>query len=76
MVINVFTGKDIKENNLPISTDDVEFVTLGQFEAVQYNMVWLVKHALELGYISRAKAAELLFIPLIDLDVELEEKDE
>lgn len=39
MIVNVFTGKDIKENNLPISPDEVEFVTLGQFEAVQNNMM-------------------------------------
>ncbi len=72
MIINIFTGKDIKDNNLPVSPDDVEFVTLGQYEALEYNHIWLIKHALELGYIGRAKASELLFIPLIDLDVILE----
>lgn len=74
MIVHVFTGKDIKENEFPINPDEVEFVTLHQFEAVQDNMLWLVKHALESGCISKAKAAELLFTPLIDLDVVLEAK--
>lgn len=72
MIVNVFTGKDIKEDNLPISTDDVEFVTLGQYEALQKNLIWLVNHAINSATISRAKGAELLGVALIDLDFYLE----
>ena len=68
--------KFAKENNLPISPDEVEFVTLGQFEALQDNFIWLVKHGLDLGYISRARAAELLHVSLIDLDIYLGRTDD
>lgn len=72
MIVNVFTGKNIKEDNLPISPDDVEFVTLGQYEALQNNLIWLVKQGIETASISRAKGAELLGIALIDLDTYLD----
>lgn len=71
MIVNVFTGKDIKEDNLPISPDDVEFVTLGQYEALQDNLIWLVNRSIDSASISRAKGAELLGIALIDLDAYL-----
>lgn len=42
-----------------------------QLEADRNKLVWLVRHAIFCASISRAKGAELLGVPLIDLDAEL-----
>jgi hypothetical protein len=51
--------------------DGVKFVTLEQYLALDKKFQWLVEHAMDTASISRAKAADLLDVSLIDLDAHL-----
>lgn len=69
----VKTVETVKERNLVQSKYDELFVDA---QELRTDYSWLIKHSWESGAISKAKAAELLGVPLIDFDEAIEGVDE
>ena len=85
---DIGNGKGLAlKTHLATSKIDLEFLNKNQehlthvidmesYRRIESSLLWLVKHAIDTASISRAKGAELLGVPLIDLDIELQKAEE